>query len=269
MERTRGKHKLIRKQQSPISKIALALLCLAPAVLFILSWQAYVTYDPSHKFIFSSPDLVWQAFVTLLLSGELLRNSAVTLGEALAGFVLGTVSGAIIGLALWYVPLVARVSRPYIAALGAIPIFALAPVIIVWFGIGTISKIVLAFISTVVIAIFQSYQGATSVEPKYLRLMQVVGASRFQVFRTVVLPSSIIWVMNAIKLNISMALLGAFIGEFISSEQGLGHMIVRASGTYDMATVYVGVAALIVIALTLTAAVELLERRLLRWREVT
>ncbi len=90
------------------------------------------------------------------------------------------------------------------------PIFALAPKIIVWFGIGILSM--LAFLSTIAVVIVQSYQGATSVEPRYLRFMQVVGASRQDVFKLVVVPSSVIWVINAMKLNIGLALLGAFIG---------------------------------------------------------
>ncbi|MCA9803352.1 MAG: ABC transporter permease subunit, partial [Cyanobacteria bacterium HKST-UBA02] len=153
-----------------------------------------------------------------------------------------------------------------IAALGSIPIFSLAPMIITWFGIGLWSKIMLAFLSTVVVAIVQSYQGAVSVEPRYLRFMAVVGASRSQVFRFIVVPSSLIWVVNAMKLNIGLALLGAFIGEFISAEAGLGYMIVKASGLYDMATVLVGVFTLMVIALILSALVEALERRILSWK---
>jgi NitT/TauT family transport system permease protein len=98
--------------------------------------------------------------------------------------------------------------------------------------------------------------------------MQVVGANRFQTFRLVVVPSSLIWVINAMKLNIGLALMGAFIGEFISAEEGLGYMIVKASGLYDMATVLVGVLTLILIALFLTFLIERIEHRLLKWKEV-
>ncbi|MDZ4835663.1 MAG: ABC transporter permease [Candidatus Melainabacteria bacterium] len=222
--------------------------------------------DPQRQFIFSSPHQVWCAFIRLAGNGELFRNSCVTLVEALAGFTLGTTCGAAIGLSLWYSRLVSTVSKPYITALGSIPIFALAPMIIAWFGIGIVSKVALAFLSTVVVAIVQSYQGAMTVEPKFFRLMQVFGANRVQTFKTVVLPSSLIWVVNAMKLNIGLALLGAFIGEFISAEQGLGHMIVRASGLYDMATVIVGVITLAALALGLSWLIEQFERKLLPWR---
>jgi len=237
-----------------------------PLLVFVIVWQVYTMTDPQRQFIFSSPHQVWCAFIRLAGNGELFRNSCVTLVEALAGFTLGTTCGAAIGLSLWYSRLVSTVSKPYITALGSIPIFALAPMIIAWFGIGIVSKVALAFLSTVVVAIVQSYQGAMTVEPKFFRLMQVFGANRVQTFKTVVLPSSLIWVVNAMKLNIGLALLGAFIGEFISAEQGLGHMIVRASGLYDMATVIVGVITLAALALGLSWLIEQFERKLLPWR---
>lgn len=124
------------------------------------------------------------------------------------GFLLGTTIGAVLGLALWYSRLVAQISRPYITALSAVPIFALSPIIISWFGIEITSKIMLAFLSTVCMALVQSYMGAMSVEKRYLKLMQVVGAKRSQTFRLVVVPSSLIWVLNAMKINIGLALMG-------------------------------------------------------------
>lgn len=237
-----------------------------PLVVLILVWYFATNGNEKAQFIFSSPAQVWTSLVQLVQSGELLKNSGVTVFEALCGFALGTVGGALIGLSLWYSRLVAKIAKPYITALATIPIFALAPVIISWFGIGITSKIALAAISTIVVAIVQSYQGAMSIDQKHLRLMQVCGAKRSQTFRIAVVPSALIWVMNAMKLNIGLALLGAFIGEFISAEEGLGYMIVKASGVYDMATVIVGVLALIAIALLLTAAIEALERKLMCWK---
>jgi NitT/TauT family transport system permease protein len=239
-----------------------------PLLAFIIVWHLLTEGNQERQFIFSSPNQVLAALIRLTQSGELFRNAGVTVFESVCGFVLGTGFGAAIGLTLWYSRAVAQVARPYITALATVPIFALAPIIIVWFGIGIFSKVMLAFLSTLTVAIVQSYQGSTSVEPRYLRLMQVVGANRFQTFRLVVVPSSLIWVINAMKLNIGLALMGAFIGEFISAEEGLGYMIVKASGLYDMATVLVGVLTLILIALFLTFLIERIEHRLLKWKEV-
>lgn len=237
-----------------------------PLIIFLIIWHVFTSGNPQTQFIFSSPGQVFSALIRLVANGELAHNTVATVFEAICGFMLGTTCGALLGLSLWYSRTVAKVAQPYITALATVPIFALAPIVIVWFGIGTLSKVALAFLSTIVVAIVQSYQGAMSVEPRYLRLMQVVGASRQQAFRLIVIPSSLIWVINAMKLNIGLALLGAFIGEFISSEEGLGYMIVKASGLYDMATVFVGVLALIIVALSLTAVVEQVENRLLKWK---
>ncbi|MFA7335900.1 MAG: ABC transporter permease [Candidatus Obscuribacterales bacterium] len=248
------------------SKIFEFVLYPVPLLVFILFWYLATQGSQERQFTFSSPEKVFEAFLRLVQNGELLQNCKVTILEALIGFVLGTASGALIGLSLWYSRLIAKIAKPYITALATVPVFALAPIVISWFGIDIYSKIALAFLSTVTVAIVQSYQGAMAVEPRFLRLMQVVAASRWQTFRLVVVPSSLIWVLNAMKLNIGLALLGAFIGEFISAEQGLGYMIVKASGLYDMATVFVGVVALIVIALLLTYLVEELEKHLMKWK---
>jgi NitT/TauT family transport system permease protein len=256
------------KAKLPKQRIYMLGLYLAPLTFFLIGWQLLTVSDPKRQFIFSSPFMVWLAFCRLTANGELFSNSAITLFEAVLGFVIGTTGGALIGLALWSSKLTAQIARPYITALASVPIFALTPIIIVWFGIGIGSKVALASISTAAVAIVQAYQGATSVNPSHLRLLTVAGATRAEVLRIVVIPSSLIWVINAMKLNIGLALLGAFIGEFISSEQGLGYMIVRASGLYDMATVFVGVIALVAIALILTNLVERLERRLLKWRNL-
>ncbi len=249
-----------------ISRLLQWSLYLLPLLAMIAAWYFYTAADPQRQFIFSSPEKVYLALVRLISSGELFHNSCVTVMEAVIGFVIGTTCGAMFGLSLWYSRLIARIARPYITALATVPVFALAPILISWFGIGILSKIMLAFLSTVAVAIVQSYQGAMSVEPRFLRLMLVVGASRWKTFTLVVVPSSLIWVINAMKLNIGLALLGAFIGEFISAEEGLGYMIVKASGLYDMATVFCGVIALILIALALTAAIEQVEHRLLKWK---
>jgi NitT/TauT family transport system permease protein len=163
-----------------------------PLLAFIIIWHFLTAGNQERQFIFSSPNQVLAALIRLTQSGELLRNAGVTVFESVCGFILGTSVGAAIGLALWYSKAVAQVAKPYITALATVPIFALAPIIITWFGIGIFSKVMLAFLSTFTVAIVQSYQGAISVEPRFLRLMQVVGASRFQTFRLVVVPSSLI-----------------------------------------------------------------------------
>jgi len=244
----------------------MATLRIIPIIFFITLWHLFVASSPERQFIFSSPLKVLTALQSLITSLDLFKHGAITLAETISGFILGTTAGAAIGLSLWYSRGIADIAKPYIVAIGSIPVFVLAPVMIVWFGIGIFSKIMMAALSTIIVAIVQAYQGALSVDEKHLRLMEVIGASRHQIFRKVIIPSSLIWVINSMKLNIGFALLGAFIGEFISSEKGLGYLIVKSAGLYDMATVFASCLALMGIALGLTFLVTLFERKILSWK---
>lgn len=247
-------------------KIKVNRLLLFTPLLFLLSfWYWYTFESPDAQFIFSNPVDVFETWWALVISGELFTHTSVTLFETIMGFTIGTGLGATIGLMLWYSPLASYIAKPYIIAISAIPVFALAPMMIVWFGIGYMSKIMMAALSTFAVAMSQAYKGAQECDEKHLRLMQVMNASRWQIFRFVVTPSAMIWVINSMKLNIGLALLGAFIGEFVASEQGLGFIIVKASGLYDMATVFAACFTLTIIALILTKLVDLLEKRLLKF----
>ena len=255
-------------RQSKKNLVSFRFLQAVPLLVFLSLWQIIVSCYPEKQFIFSSPQKVLSSLISLTLSLEIFKHISITAFEAIAGFLLGTISGAVIGLSLWYSTIIARIARPYIIAIGSVPIFVLAPVMIVWFGIGIFSKVMMAALSTVVVAIVQAYQGASSVDEKHLRLMDIMGAKRSQTFKKVVIPSALIWVTNSMKLNIGFALLGAFIGEFISAENGLGYLIVKSAGIYDMATVFAGCLALIGIAISLTFLIEIFERKLLSWRIV-
>lgn len=170
-----------------------------------------------------------------------------------------------IGLGLWYSKLAFVMARPYVIGLGSAPIFAFAPLLIIWFGTGMFSKVMVAALSTVFVALMQSYTGASEVSNDYLRLMRTFGATQGQTFRKVVAPSSIVWVLSAFRLNVGFAILGAFIGEFISSSSGLGHLILVASGLFDISLMLCGVVLLSGLAFVLYFLVGQLEPRLKRF----
>lgn len=237
-----------------------------PLIVFIFFWQLYTTIIPEKQFFFSSPLKVVNDFYVFFSSQNGFYHTFITFTETILGFALGNIVGISIGLLLWFSKRLADISRPYLVALGALPIFALAPLMIVWFGIGIWSKIMMAALSTVIVAIVQSYQGATNADEKYIRLMKVFKASRAKVFKTIILPSSLLWVFNSIKLNIGLALLGAFIGEFIAAEAGIGYVIIRASGLFNMGLVFTGCIILMLMALLLYGVVFLIEKRFFKWQ---
>lgn len=237
---------------------------LLPLLAFLCFWELATRKDPSAAFFFGSPGRIAAYIVHKTMDGSLPRDTGVTFVEAALGFILGNVFGTILGLGLWYSKLAMAIAKPYVIALGAAPIFAFAPLLIVWFGTGMFSKVMIATLSTVFVALMQSYTGASEVSNDYLRLMKTFGATQGQTFRKVVAPSSIVWVTNGFRLNVGFAILGAFIGEFVSSNAGLGHLILVASGLFDISLVLCGVVMLSALALFLYFLVGQLEPRLKR-----
>jgi NitT/TauT family transport system permease protein len=235
-----------------------------PLLVLLLAWQLAAQSDPGFSFFFGSPSKIGSYLVQKTLDGSLARDVYVTLIEAVVGFLVGNVAGTAIGLGLWYSKLAMAISRPYVIALGAAPIFAFAPLLVIWFGTGMFSKIMIATLSTVFVALTQSYTGASEVSEDFLRLMRTFGATRTQTFRKVVAPASIVWVISGFRLNVGFAILGAFIGEFVSSNVGLGHLILVASGLFDISLVFCGVICLCGLALLLNFLVGQLEQPLRR-----
>ena len=242
------------------------LAAFAPLAVFVVAWHLYSSGSPSREFYFSSPLAVIGVLIEDLGNGSLQRHASITLFEALAGFILGNFVGTFMGLSLWYSSFLAKLSKPYLVTLGAIPVFALGPLTIIWFGVGILAKVVLAFLATVFVAALTSFTGAEQVNSLYIKRARVYGASNYRIFRSIILPASVVWVISSLRLTIGLALLGAFIGEFIASDAGLGYMIIRASGLYDTPRVFAGVLVIALIALTLDLLIGKLERSLLRWR---
>jgi NitT/TauT family transport system permease protein len=238
---------------------------LLPLAAFLVFWQMYCGASQQRAFYFATPVMVLETFWSDLVDGSLPTHLAVTGGEALAGFLLGNLVGAILGLSLWYFPPVANISKPYLVALGAVPVFALAPITILWFGVGMGAKVILAFLATVFVATAQAFRGAEQVDPLHLNRLRVYGATRRQIFDCLLLPSAAVWMLASLRLTIGSALLGAFIGEFIAADKGLGYMIVRAAGLFDTPRVLVGVFTIVAIALLVDRLIEAVERRALKW----
>lgn len=245
-------------------KVRLFLWRLLPLIVFLSIWELSVRGDSRLIFYFGLPSRIWHHLVAKISNGSLINDFITTLSETVLGFTLGNLLGTFIGLVLWFSNRLFEISKPYIIALGSAPIFALAPLMIIWFGTGIYSKVMMATLSTVFVALYQAYSGASKVNESYINLMKSMRASKVQVFKKVIAPSSIVWVTAAFKLNVGFALLGAFIGEYISSNAGLGHMILVASGLFDISLILTGVILLIAIAIGLNYCVDKLEHPIKR-----
>jgi NitT/TauT family transport system permease protein len=232
----------------------------------IAAWQSGVDNGSVSGLLYGSPAGIGQVLASSLRSGELLTNTLTTAMEALLGFVVGNIVGASVGVALWYSRLVEQMLRPAIAFLGATPIAALAPIVIVWVGTGTTSKVVMSAFSVLVTALVLAFDGARGTDPLQIRLLRSLGSPTTRIFRLLVLPSSLVQILGGLRLTAGLALVGAIIGEFISSSAGLGHAIMIAGSLYDVSTVLANLLIVGLMSLLLLGAISRLEKWLLRWR---
>lgn len=249
-----------------LDSLAIRLVQLFIAIGFFGLWEWGARSGAISTFLFSSPSEVWGLALSRIKDGTLLYGAYVTGMETLAGFVAGSLLGTAMGLGLWYSRFLARVMSVFVLALGSIPVLALGPLIIIWFGTGVESKIVLATASCVIVALLQAYEGAQQVDKDLIRLLSSFGATKRQIFTKVVIPSSSSWVIAAAKLNVGFSLIGAVIGEYISSQHGLGNLILIAGANYNISLVLLGIFSLMILAFALNSFVGLLERRLLAWK---
>jgi NitT/TauT family transport system permease protein len=252
-----------RRHRSLALAIVLDLVLLAGA---LAAWQLAVDAGSVSSLLYGSPEMIWRTITTGVGSGVMVRDAITTALEALAGFVIGNVIGATVGVGLWYSRLVEQMLRPAIAFLGATPIAALAPIIIVWAGTGVSSKVVMSAASVVVTALVLAFDGARGTDPLQIRMLRSMGAPTRRIFRLLVLPSSVTNICGGLRLTAGLALIGAIIGEFISSDAGLGHAILIAGSLYDVPTVLANLIVVGLLSLALLAAVGRLERVILRWR---
>ncbi|RZN30248.1 ABC transporter permease [Bradyrhizobium sp. Leo121] len=249
---------------SLIGRSALQILAV---VGFFLLWEAAVRWGWLSGFLVGQPSGVLRNLIGSIANGSLFTDTGYTIFEAILGFAFGTVIGSVIGLALWYSVFVARLVEPFIAAINSVPKIALAPIIILWFGTGLLSKVALAISLTSIVALITAYQAAKDADKDLQALLFSMGASKQQIFKRVIAPSTLPAIIATFRINIGFALVGAVVGEFISSQHGLGHVIYVASSLYDLNTVWAGLFTLMLVGFLFYHLVEVIENWLLPWKQ--
>ena len=223
--------------------------------------------DRQAAFFFGEPlkvlGRIWTWFV---VAGDIYQHLAVTLIETLLAFVLGAGFGLAGGLWLALSPMASAILEPYIKALNAMPRIILAPIFSVWFGLGIASKVALGITLVFFIVFFNVYQGVKEVSPVVLANARMLGASQRQLLRSVYLPSATSWVFSSLHTSVGLAFVGAVVGEYLGSSQGVGYLILQAEGSFDINTVMAGILVLTVFALALDAVVGLIEKKLMKWQ---
>ncbi len=223
--------------------------------------------DPHRAaFLFGEPLKVFGRIWNWFAGGEIYRHLWVTLVETMLAFLIGTVSGVAIGIWLALAPTASAIFDPYIKALNAMPRVILAPIFFVWFGLGIASKVALGVTLVFFIVFFNVYQGVREVSPVVLANTRMLGASQKQLLRYVYLPSAMSWVFASLHNAVGLAFVGAVVGEYLGSAEGVGYLILQAEGVFDINTVFAGILVLTAFALVLDWAVTLVEKRLMVWQ---
>jgi NitT/TauT family transport system permease protein len=261
------KPRTARRRANFDTSLGRALLQAAAVIGFFALWEIGVRAGWISAFLVGSPFGIFADGYKMLMSGDLVSDTWYTLFEAILGFVIGTIFGSLLGLALWYSAFVARLVEPFIVAVNSVPKIALAPIVVLWFGTGLVSKVMLSVSLTAIVALIAAYQAAKDADVDLQSLLISMGADKHQVFFKAVVPSTLPSIIATFRINIGFGLVGAVVGEFISSQRGLGHLIYTASSLYDLNTVWVGLFTLMIMGFVLYYVIDLVERTTLPWKQ--
>jgi NitT/TauT family transport system permease protein len=216
--------------------------------------------------LFSRPTLVAADLHEGFRNGEFTEDLLFTLQSSMWGLALGMVSGILIGFVFAYTRWLNRLFEPLMVAFNSLPRPALGPVLVLIFGLGMASKIVLSWSIVFFVVFYNTYAGILSVDADLVKVARIMGSGRLQIFRYVIVPSVFSWVFAALRVSVAFALVGAVVGEFVGSTRGLGYQMEAARGILNSDRVYALLVILMAIGVMLTEASKVVERRLLRWR---
>ncbi|GAC1335599.1 MAG: ABC transporter permease [Beijerinckiaceae bacterium] len=253
------------------SRAALLFLQVAIAAALIAAWYvgSSVSIGGTYllpKFFFSTPADVLGRIIKMFSNASIWHHIWVTLSETALAFVIGSSAGIVIGF--WFArrPMVAAIFDPYVKMANALPRVVLAPIFMLWFGLGLWSKVALGVTLVFFIVFFNVYQGVKEVSPVILANARMLGMNDRQLMRHVYWPAALSWMFSSLHTSVGFALVGAVVGEYLGSAAGLGYLIQEAEGVFDVAGVFAGMIVLAVVVLLVDWLVTLAENRLLAWR---
>ena len=253
-----------RRSRSTVVLVRLLLI-----VVWLGSWElaARTVIDP---FYYSMPSKIWDKLVVWFTDGtsqgSIWENISITLQEAVLGFLIGTLAGVVLGVLLGRATFLADVLAPFIKGANAIPRIVLASLFVFWFGLGMSSKVATAFVLVFFAVFFNAFQGAREVDKVLVDNARILGAGRFDLLRTVILPSATSWILASMHVAFGFALIGAIVGEYTGADKGLGILINHSQGNFDAAGIYAGMLVTTVLALVAEWLITRLEVRLTSWR---
>lgn len=235
-------------------------------IAFITAWEMCAGSKMIDPFYTSHPSRIYSDFKDFYKSGALVKHTSITLQESLCGIAFGSILGIGVGFLFGQIELLGRVFEPFITALYGIPKLALAPIFVLWFGLGMQSKIILSSILVFYLVFFSTYGGIKSVDPNLLASVRLMGANRRQIILKVILPSCIPWILAGVRGGLGASLIGAIVGEYMGASAGLGWMIAYSASFFQVERVMACIFVLLMIGITFNLLLRTAETWLLRWR---
>jgi NitT/TauT family transport system permease protein len=247
---------------------AMALWQLALGIGVLLIWQG-ASGRLVDSFFISNPVDVGARLYRWTVDGSIFGHVGATLYATAMGFIIGSVGGALLGVWLGVSPFASRLLSPYLNALNALPKVALAPLFVLWFGLGIESKIALAAVLVLFLVFLNTFAGVREVDQDLIDGARLMRATRAQVILKVVIPSAMSWVFAGLKIAMPYALIGAVLGEMIAANRGLGYLVQFSGSQFDTAGVFAVLFVIALLAVALNYLVDVMQSRMERWRVVS
>lgn len=233
---------------------------------FVVIWSVIVRLGNYPQFLLPTPQRVYERFIQVLSNGILLKHLLVTLQEVGGGLALGLSVAVVLGYLLAKSRTLERLLSPYIVASQAVPIVALAPLLVIWFGAGSLSKVIVCALTLFFPVLINTIVGIRNVDRDLVDLMRSLQSTRWQLFYYLELPAALPVLFGGLKVGVTLSVIGAVVGEFVGADRGLGFLVNLARGLFDTPLMFVALFTLMIVALVLYGLVSLLERWLLGWR---
>ncbi|GAA2072039.1 ABC transporter permease [Actinomadura alba] len=237
------------------------------AVAVLGGWELLTSLRVIDPFFFPRPSDIAVRIWEWISTGYILDDLAVTLEEALLAFVIGSVLGLVVGFLLARVSLLAGVLDPYLKMFNALPRVVLAPIFLLWFGLGIWSKVAFGVTLVFFIVFFNTFQGVRDVDRVLVDNVRMLGASEYHLVRHVLLPSALTWIFSSLHISAGFAITGAVVGEYLGAAKGVGYVIAQSEGVFDTTGVFAGMIILMLVVLVIDLLVNRLEALLLRWQD--
>lgn len=251
------KEYLKKIKKNKILVISLQILLL---VILLTIWELLAKFELINTFISSSPSRVLKEIILLAKGNNLLSHIWTTVYETIISFGLGTIIGILIAIILWWNNTIYKVIDPYLTIINSLPKVAIGPIIIIYFGANINSIIIMALLISVIITIITVYNGFKETDKNKIKLLKSFNATKYQIFKYVILPSNYPTIISSLKINISMSLIGVIMGEFLVSKKGLGYLIMYGSQVFNLDLVIAGIIILMIVSYLMYLIVNYIEK---------